>query len=524
MKITSVRNKLKKPESSQQSSDDTNNLSTSLDKNVQTITEALGSSADIIFRHFTFKKGYHMKVTVIYTDGLINDNTVQNNILDNLMVETKKTSSIPPHVDLFEYLHQSFLRSGEIEIVESFDDLYNNVLSGNTLILLDHYAKCIAIDTRGWQERGLEEPTTETVVRGPKEGFNETLETNLALIRRRIKDPNLWIEKKIIGKKSQTDVAIVYLNNVASENVVHEVKTRIDGINIEAIIESGQLEELIHDGYYTPFPTIYNTERPDTAVAGLLEGRVAIVVDGTPFVLLVPALFTQFFQSPQDYYFQFDISSFLRILRYVSFFLSLLVPSFYIALTTVHQEMLPTPLLITLTAQREGVPFPAVVEAFLMELTFEILREAGVRMPRAVGSAISIVGALVIGQAAVEAGFVSSAMVIVVAITAIANFIMPNYNMSIPVRLLRFAFMIIASVLGLIGILFGLIALIIHLCKLRSFGVPYMAPLTPLQGKEQKDTILRLPWWTLKTRPSFMTKENILRNETPKPQPESPNN
>ncbi len=448
MKITSVRKKLKKPESSQQSSDDTNNLSTSLDKNVQTITEALGSSADIIFRHFTFKKGYHMKVTVIYTDGLINDNTVQNNILDNLMVETKKTSSIPPHVDLFEYLHHSFLRSGELDIVENFDDLYNNVLSGNTLILLDHYAKCFAIDTRGWQERGLEEPTTETVVRGPKEGFNETLETNLALIRRRIKDPNLWIEKKIIGKKSQTDVAIVYLNNVVSENVVHEVKTRIDGINIDAVIESGQLEELIHDGYYTPFPTIYNTERPDTAVAGLLEGRVAIVVDGTPFVLLVPALFTQFFQSPQDYYFQFDISSFLRILRYVSFFLSLLVPSVYIALTTVHQEMLPTPLLITLTAQREGVPFPAVVEAFLMELTFEILREAGVRMPRAVGSAISIVGALVIGQAAVEAGFVSSAMVIVVAITAIANFIMPNYNMSIPVRLLRFAFMIIASVLG----------------------------------------------------------------------------
>ena len=231
----------------------------------------------------------------------------------------------------------------------------------------------------------------------------------------------------------------MFIKGIVNDKVVEEVRKRLDRIDIDGILESGYIEELIQDETYTPFPTVYNTERPDVIAAGLLEGRIAILVDGTPFVLLVPALFTQYFQSAEDYYQRSDFGL-LRMLRYLALFIALLGPSLYIAITTFHQEMLPTALLISLAAQREGVPFPAFIEALMMEVTFEILREAGVRMPRAVGQAVSIVGALVIGQAAVEAGIVSAAMVIVVSITAIANFSFPSFNMAISIRILRFVF------------------------------------------------------------------------------------
>jgi spore germination protein KA len=247
-----------------------------------------------------------------------------------------------------------------------------------------------------------------------------------------------------------------------------------------------------------------------------LEGRVAILMDGTPFVLLVPALFVQFYQSAEDYYQRADFATLIRILRYICFFVSLLAPSLYIAITTFHQELLPSPLLFSLAAQREGIPFPALVEALIMEVTFEILREAGVRLPKTVGQAVSIVGALVIGQAAVEAGLVSPAMVIIVSITAISNFVIPSFNMGISVRILRFFLMAFAATFGLFGVTVGLIAMVQHLCSLRSFGVPYMSPMAPFIKEDQKDTILRMPQWGLFTRPRFISQKNITR-ETKKP-------
>jgi spore germination protein KA len=287
-------------------------------------------------------------------------------------------------------------------------------------------------------------------------------------------------------------------------------------------LESGYIEELIQDETYTPFPTVYNTERPDVIAAGLLEGRVAILIDGTPFVLLVPALFGQFNQAAEDYYQRADIGTLLRLLRYLSFFIALLGPSLYIAITTFHQEMIPTPLLISLAAQREGVPFPAFIEALVMELTFEILREAGVRLPRAVGQAVSIVGALVIGQAAVEAGIISAAMVIVVSVTAIASFVFPSYNMAISVRILRFGLMGLAASFGLFGITLGLIAIVLHLCSLRSFGIPYMSPFAPFILADQKDMLFKVPLWGMFSRPRLISQKNVIREQYPpttKPEP-----
>ncbi|MNI28282.1 Spore germination protein A1 [compost metagenome] len=305
----------------------------------------------------------------------------------------------------------------------------------------------------------------------------------------------------------------MYIQNIASDTIVNEVRLRLDQIDIDSILESGYIEEFIQDRTLTAFATVFNSERPDAIAAGLLEGRVAILVDGTPFVLLVPALFVHFFQSSEDYYQRSDIATLLRLLRYISFFIAMFAPSFYIAISTFHQEMLPTNLLINLAAQREGIPFPAFIEALLMEITYEILREAGVRMPRTVGQAVSIVGTLVIGQSAVQAGIISAVMVIIVSITAISSYVIPASSMSITVRMLRFVFMVLAASFGVYGIMIGVIGLILHLCKLHSFSFPYMSAFAPLNIKDQKDTLFRFPWPKMLTRPNFINIKNKYRQK-----------
>ncbi len=396
------------------------------------------------------------------------------------------------------------------------DALFNRMLSGGIIILLDGYTKGIWIDAVGWEDRNVSEPQSQTVVRGPMEGFTENLRTNTALIRRRIRDPRLWMETRQIGQVTHTNVAVMYIKGIADEGVIQELRERLDRIDIDGILESGYIEEEIQDVTLTLFPTIYNSERPDSVAASLLEGRIAILIDGTPFVLLIPALFVQFFQSPEDYYQRADISTLLRLLRFFSFFIAMLAPAVYIAVTTFHQEMIPTNLLISLAAQREGVPFPAFVEAMLMEITYEILREAGVRIPKTVGQAVSIVGTLVIGQAAVEAGVVSAAMVIVVSITAISSYVIPENGLSIAVRIVRFALMMLAAAFGLLGILMGLIVLLLHLTSLRSFGVSYMSPFGPYVESDMKDTLFRLPWPRMTTRPQSNSIQNTIRQKTKK--------
>ena len=362
-------------------------------------------------------------------------------------------------------------------------------------------------------ERGVTEPNSQTVVRGPRESFSENIRVNTALIRRRVKDPNLWIEPKTIGVRSKTSVELMYIHGVVDDQVLDELRQRLDRIDIDGILDSGHVEELIQDTGFSVFPTILNTERPDVTAAALLEGRVAILVDGSPFVLVVLALFMQFFHSPEDFTQRVGFASFVRLLRYFSAAIALLMPALFIAITTFHPNMLPPPLLISLAAQREGVPFPTFIEAMLMEIAFEILREAGLRMPRSIGSAISIVGAMVIGTAAVEAGFISAAIVIIVSITAIASFVTPVYDMGFAIRLMRFGFMVLAAVFGLFGITIGLIALVLHLCGRRSFGVPYLTPMAPFNWSGQKDAIIRLPIWMMRNRPRLISRQNPVRQQ-----------
>ncbi|WP_098744032.1 spore germination protein [Paenibacillus sp. EZ-K15] len=518
----SIKNNTKDTLPANTSSKDPDALSPDIKSNLNHIRAALGNSTDIVIREIPLDEEEKHYIAILYTDGLADQKIISESIMmvvaDIAKSQVRDDTEHSQPFDGQKILEEISFVNKEIQSIHDYKKLFHSLLSGDTIFLVDGLDRGIAAGTRGWKDRGVMETSAENVVRGPRESFTESLRTNTALIRRKIKDPHLWMETKQIGRITQTDVAMMYIDGIANEKIVGEVRTRLERIDVDSILESGYIEELVQDKTLTPFPTIYNTERPDVVASELLEGKIAIIVDGTPFVLIVPALFVSFLHAAEDYYQRADISSFLRVLRYLSIFISLLGPSLYVAITTFHHEMLPTQLLFGLAGQREQIPFPAFVEAVLMEVTFEILREAGVRLPKNIGSAISIVGTLVIGQAAVEAGIISPAMVIVVAITAISSFVVPSFNMSIAFRMLRFPLMALAGSFGLFGILVGIIALILHLCSLRSFGIPYMSPFAPLIPEGQKDTILRLPHWMLMNRPRLINQNNEKRRTSTPPQ------
>lgn len=520
----SQQQKLNSGQEQQQEQQPKKPLYKSLDKNILEIMNSLGNSSDLVIREISIGTKGEIRACIAYTDGLVDVKVIQESILESFLFKLRNTS---PAIDyekrddsLLKFIKEYALTIGEVKEIRDFPSLFTPLLSGETIILIDGYSMAFSASTKGPEHRAISEPSVQTTIRGPKEGFTELLRINTSLIRRKIKDPNLWLETKQIGKVTKTDVSIMYIKGLAKEDVIQEVRSRLNKIDIDSILESGYIEEMIQDNTFTPFPTVYNSERPDAVAAGLLEGRVAIIVDGTPFVLLVPALFVQFFQSPEDYFHRSDFGL-LRMLRYLGFFITLLGPALYIAITTFHQEMIPPTLLVSLAAQREGIPFPAFVEALLMETVFEILREAGVRMPRAVGQAISIVGALILGTVATEAGLISPAMLIVVASTGISSFIFPSFNVSISIRILRFGMMALGASFGLYGIYIGLTWMVLHLCSLRSFGVPYMTPFAPFNLEDHKDSMLRLPWWLMVSRPRLLSqKDQTIRNQTVMPQPD----
>ncbi len=504
------------PPSSKADSSRTNEpimISPHLEENLEQIRKLTAGSPDFIIRRFTVGMDDPCPAALVYLSSMVNLDTVNQLVLGSVMgwSERVRDADMDSAEQVFQQLQEHALTMGNIQIHRKWSQMMAGLLSGDTLIFLQGCNRIISCNTPGGTERSISEPTTQSNIRGPKEGFVESLFTNVALLRRRIKNSDLTLEMFEVGNYTGTNVAMMYMKNIAEEEVVNEVRSRIHGIRTDAILDSGMIEEFIQDKTLTPFPTVYNSERPDTAAGNLMEGRIILLIDGSPFVLIVPIVFAQFFQSASDYAERYDSATLLRILRYICFIILILGPSLYIAFTTYHYEMIPTPLLISILAQRETVPFPAIVEAFILEFTMEVLREAGVRMPRVVGQTVSVVGALVLGQAAIEAGVVTALLTIVVAITGIASFAIPAYNMATAGRLCRFAFMVLASLFGLYGVTLGLIVLTAHLCSLQSFGVPYMAPFSPFSLRSNKDTVLRLPAWMMKTRPVMFSAKNNKR-------------
>lgn len=455
-------------------------------------------------REILFPKGE--KGVVCYFDDLVISAEVNEHVITPLL-------EYGPDARLKD-LEEKVITSKKVRQFETLKDAVGFLTSGGTIVHVDGMNYFIGVAAPGFPARSVEEPQAEPLVRGPREGFTETLQVNSALIRKRLRTPDLKSEELKIGRRSQTTILIMYVDGLVNDEVLQTLKNRMGKIDIDVLLESAQLEELIEDDMFSPFPQIVHTERPDKVVAGLAEGRVALLIDGTPFSLIVPSVFSDFMQASEDYYERFYFSTAIRILRMFTFFIALLVPSIYVAVTTFHQELIPSPLLYTIISARAGVPFPIVIEAFLMEISFEILREAGVRLPRPVGSAVSIVGALVVGQAAVDAGIVSQPMVIVVALTGIASFTIPAFNMSMSTRLLRFPIMFIAATMGLFGIAISLMILGLHMCALRSFGVPYMTPVAPLHLKSWKSEIFLFPFFFRRIRPVYIQKHNLKKNAT----------
>ncbi|MBP1989972.1 spore germination protein [Paenibacillus eucommiae] len=401
----------------------------------------------------------------------------------------------------FEDLIYRKINHLQFKELPTFNDIADQLTMGNPVLVVDGMDTGYAFSLACWRKRAVEDPVAESVVRGPREGFSESITDNMAMLRRRIRNPDLKMKGLELGLYTKTCVTIAYVEGLAAPELIAEVEKRLAVIEVDGVLESGNIEEYIEDQPFSPFPQIMATERPDTVTASLLEGRVAILTDGTPFCLVAPISLFSLLQSPEDFYQRYMISTAIRWLRYTFFLIALIAPSAYVAVLTYHQEMIPSSLLFSIVKSREEIPFPALVEAFIMETMFEALREAGVRLPKQVGAAVSIVGALVIGQAATSAGLVSSPMVMVVAITGIASFLIPHYTIGISIRLLRFPIMLLAGILGLLGLLIGLIAIVIHLCSLRSFGTPYLSPLAPMMSEEWKDVLVRAPAWTPTKRP-----------------------
>ncbi|WNR46092.1 spore germination protein [Paenibacillus roseipurpureus] len=465
------------------------------------IKSMIGDSADFVIRELTIQRPIlpPVRLALFYFDGMIDKPTLQECVIPSILNCGHRIEV--DHSEVLSLIQHSIVDVSEVLMVDHWEKGIEATLSGEVLLLWQGSQQGLCFSIPGWEDRGVTESKTQSVVRGPQEAFSETLRTNTTLVRKRIKDPNVKLISKKAGSMTKTDIGVMYIQGLAEENMLQTLLQLIEKYPLDRVLEGEYLEEwFLKDQTKTIFPTIYNTDKPDTIAGGLLDGKIAIFIDGTPFVLLVPALFVDFIQSAEDYYQPYLYSNAIRLLRYLALLICLLAPAIYITLTTFHQDMLPTHLLLSLAAQREGIPFPAFIEAVLMEVTFEILREAGIRMPRTIGQAVSIVGTIVIGQAAVEANIVSAAMVIIVSITAISSFVIPSYGMSIGLRMLRFAFMASAASFGVYGITIAMIVLILHLNSLESFGIPYLSPSAPFHLQKQKDAILRFPYWAFRNK------------------------
>ncbi|MCQ1530486.1 spore germination protein [Lutispora saccharofermentans] len=476
-----------------------------LTQNINILKGIFKSCDDVIFREFIIPT-INIQACAVYIDNIVDKSVINDNVINPIMSEC--SVGINDMDRLVHELSSKIINAGSVRITKDLKDIITFILSGHCLIITDDSDDVILIDSRKFEQRRVSEPQSEAVVIGPREGFIENISVNISLIRKRIKSTELKVEMIQIGKYSKTDIAILYIDGIIDNTILNEVRTRLSKINIDAIIESSYIEQFIEDNRFTPMPLISRTERPDAVTSALLEGRAAIMTDGTPFALLVPSVFIHYVQSSEDYYQKLYAATAIRFLRYILLAISLLGPAIYIAVTNFHTEMVPAPLLVSIMETRARVPFPAIVEALLMEFTFEALREASIRLPKTIGQAVSIVGALVIGQAAVEAGIVSQIMVIVVAVTGIASFATPSYDLGLAIRLLKFPFMALGSILGIFGIMSGLVALLIHLASLESFTVPYLAPLAPIYFSDWQNVIYRTPLPFMKKRPLFLKPRN----------------
>lgn len=482
-------------------------LSASLESNIKAIKEILSDDDTLIVRFVENQANNKIKGSILFFDGMVNKEIINENVIQPLVRNTE----IKSQSDIIDNIKNQVIITHNIEKTTDINKLIDSVYNGDAIFLLDGCTEALIVNSKGGEIRSIVEPETEKVLRGPREGFTESLVTNLSLIKRKLRTPKLKLKTRVLGNETRTKICICYMKGIANEKILQELNKRLDDIEIDGILDSGYIQELVRDSPYSPFKTVGSTERPDVVAAKLLEGRIAVIVDGSPVALTVPFIFIEHFQSNDDYYMNFHFSTISRILRILGFIFSISIPAIYTAVVTYNTDIIPTPLLFSISTAREGVPFPTIIEALIMLLIFETLRETGLRTPAFMGQAISTAGALVIGTAAIEAKFVSAPMVIIVAFTGITGLLMPKLKGA--VILTRLILLILASILGLYGYVFGLACLLISLLELRSFGIPYMYKLMFLDPQQDiKDTVIRAPWWYHKFRPGLIAVQRRRQN------------
>ncbi|MGE5677334.1 MAG: spore germination protein [Pseudomonadota bacterium] len=478
-------------------------LSNSLQENIEALKSTFKEDQSLSIREFSVGGINNVECAAVFLAGMVDMGRINSEIISPLL-------NIKAEVINSDILITSILKNAisapQVETTGDYETVVSFLLDGNTLVFIDEHEKALYINTLKLNRRENNEPDTEKVVRGPREGFNESLFNNISLIRARIKSESFKLHFRVIGRITKTKICVCYLQDVASLEIVEEVERRLDRIDIDGILDSGYIQELVADEGYSPFLTVGYTERPDVVAGKILNGKIAIVCDGSPFVLTLPFVFSEYFHINENYYSNFYYSTFNRILSFLGFFITTSLPAIYCALVTFHQELLPTPLILSISAARQGIPLPTIAEMILILFVFEVLREASVRIPAVIGPTISIVGALIIGQAAVEAKLISAPIIIIAAASGITSFLVPKMEQGIVMS--RLAFLLASAFMGLYGYIFCVVALFIHLCSIRSFGIPYMLYISSINVQDQKNTLIRAPWWLMKRRPRIQADKN----------------
>ena len=505
-------------------SDKTENVYSQIDANLKYIKTKYNTliNSDIITREFTLNTGSKQyKAFILYIDGMVDSQILNDFVLKPLMLKNKfcnnETSKITVQKgkksNIANFIQDCLIPQNNIKQQSSFKDIFSGVNSGNCALFVDTLSVGFDIDVKGFKQRSISKPENEIVIKGPHEAFVENIRTNTSLLRRFTNNENLIIENTKVGKITQTNCAICYIKDIANDALVSETKYRLNNLEIDSLLSAGELEQLLTDTNSLGVPKILVSERPDYAVKSLLQGRVIILINGSPYALILPAILIDFLTSPEDTNLKPQFANFLKVVRIISSFFALLLPGLYIAITNFHREIIPTELLFSILSSRQSVPFPIIVEILIMEISFEIIREAGLRVPSPIGPTLGIVGALVLGQAAVSAAIVSPILIIIVAITGMSSFAIPDFTFSFHLRFFRFVFILLGFLAGFLGIGMGLFIYISSLCDLETFGVSYTIPYAPAVNSKNNGFMLS-PIWKREDRATYLaTKKEKKQNK-----------
>ena len=505
-------------------SDKTENVYSQIDANLKYIKTKYNTliNSDIITREFILNTGNKQyKAFILYIDGMVDSQILNDFVLKPLMLKNKfcnnETSKIivqkGKKSNIANFIQDCLIPQNNIKQQSSFKDIFSGVNSGNCALFVDTLSVGFDIDVKGFKQRSISKPENEIVIKGPHEAFVENIRTNTTLLRRFTNNENLIIENTKVGKITQTNCAICYIKDIANDALVSEAKYRLNNLEIDSLLSAGELEQLLTDTNSLGVPKILVSERPDYAVKSLLQGRVIILINGSPYALILPAILIDFLTSPEDTNLKPQFANFLKVVRIISSFFALLLPGLYIAITNFHREIIPTELLFSILSSRQSVPFPIIVEILIMEISFEIIREAGLRVPSPIGPTLGIVGALVLGQAAVSAAIVSPILIIIVAITGMSSFAIPDFTFSFHLRFFRFVFILLGFLAGFLGIGMGLFIYISSLCDLETFGVSYTIPYAPAVNSKNNGFMLS-PIWKREDRATYLaTKKEKKQNK-----------